>query len=50
MRQACGQAVQELLDAGVQTFAVAFLWSFRNPEHERIAAPHSSAKWRRTPM
>ena len=31
-------AVRELLDAGVETFAVAFLWSFRNPEHERIAA------------
>jgi N-methylhydantoinase A len=31
-------AVRELLDAGVETFAVAFLWSFRNPEHERVAA------------
>jgi N-methylhydantoinase A len=32
------RAVRELLDAGVETFAVAFLWSFRNPEHERVAA------------
>ncbi|NTA40257.1 hydantoinase/oxoprolinase family protein [Agrobacterium salinitolerans] len=31
------RATQELLDAGVQTFAVAFLWSFRNPKHERLA-------------
>jgi hypothetical protein len=29
--------IRELLDADVETFAVAFLWSFRNPEHERIA-------------
>lgn len=28
-------AVKELIDAGVQTFSVALLWSFRNPEHER---------------
>ena len=27
-------AVRELIDAGVQTFAVALLWSFRNPAHE----------------
>ena len=32
------RAVRELLDAGVETFAVAFLWSFRNPAHERTAA------------
>jgi N-methylhydantoinase A len=32
------QAARELRDAGVQTFAVAFLWSFRNPQHERRAA------------
>ncbi|PSH65240.1 hydantoinase/oxoprolinase family protein [Phyllobacterium sophorae] len=31
-------AVRELLAEGVQTFAVAFLWAFRNPEHERVAA------------
>ncbi len=31
-------AARSLLAEGVQTFAVAFLWSFRNPEHERIAA------------
>ena len=29
------QAVQDLIDAGAQTFAVALLWSFRNPAHER---------------
>lgn len=28
-------AVNELIDAGVETFAVAFLWSFRNPRHEQ---------------
>jgi N-methylhydantoinase A len=31
------RAVRQLLDAGVETFAVAFLWSFRNPAHERTA-------------
>lgn len=31
------EAVGELLGAGVETFAVAFLWSFRNPDHERRA-------------
>ena len=31
------QAVRELLDEGVETFAVAFLWAFRNPGHERLA-------------
>lgn len=31
-------AVCDLVAAGVQTFAVAFLWAFRNPEHERIVA------------
>ncbi len=42
------QAVRELLDAGVETFAVAFLWAFRNADHERRAgrvirelAPHA---------
>ncbi len=30
-------AVRSLLDEGVETFAVAFLWSFRNPAHERRA-------------
>lgn len=28
-------AVEYLSDRGVETFAVAFLWSFRNPTHER---------------
>jgi N-methylhydantoinase A len=28
-------AVRELIDAGAQTFAVALLWSFRNPAHEK---------------
>lgn len=32
------RAVRELLDEGVETFAVGFLWSFRNPAHERRAA------------
>ncbi len=29
------QAVDELTAEGVETFAVVFLWSFRNPDHER---------------
>lgn len=29
------QAVQELLDLGVDAIAVSLLWSFRNPAHER---------------
>src|SRR6516225_9655283 len=29
------RAVQELIDAGAQTFAVVLLWSFRNPAHEQ---------------
>jgi len=29
------RAVAELSQAGVETFAVALLWSFRNPSHER---------------
>jgi N-methylhydantoinase A len=28
-------AVRELIEGGAQTFAVALLWSFRNPSHER---------------
>lgn len=28
-------AVHELIEAGAQTFAVALLWSFRNPSHEQ---------------
>jgi N-methylhydantoinase A len=32
-------AVRELIEAGAQTFAVALLWSFRNPAHElRVGA------------
>ena len=30
------RAVQELLDAGVETIAVCLLWSFRNPAHEQL--------------
>lgn len=30
-------AVRELMAEGVQTFAVALLWAFRNPQHERLA-------------
>lgn len=32
------QAVQELIDEDVETFAVCFLWSFRNPKHEQMVA------------
>jgi N-methylhydantoinase A len=35
--QSVRTAVRDLIAEGVQTFAVAFLWSFRNPEHERRA-------------
>jgi N-methylhydantoinase A len=30
------RAVQALLDSGVETIAVSLLWSFRNPDHERL--------------
>lgn len=30
--------VARLVDDGVESFAVSFLWSMRNPEHERVAA------------
>lgn len=29
------RAIRDLLDKGVEAIAVSFLWSFRNPEHER---------------
>ena len=32
------QAVEELTGLGVETFAITFLWSFRNEAHERRAA------------
>ncbi|MFQ5913388.1 MAG: hydantoinase/oxoprolinase family protein [Nitrospinota bacterium] len=31
------QAVQELLEEGVEAIAVSFLWSFKNRSHERLA-------------
>lgn len=31
-------AVSELVDEGVEAVAVSFLWSFKNPEHERRVA------------
>ena len=33
--EAARRAVEELSEAGVETFAVALLWSFRNPAHEQ---------------
>jgi N-methylhydantoinase A len=30
-------SVRELRDDGVRSFAICFLWAFRNPEHERAA-------------
>jgi N-methylhydantoinase A len=30
-------AVRRALEKGIESFAVCFLWSFRNPEHERAA-------------
>lgn len=32
---AARQAIQELLDAGIEALAICTLWSFRNPVHER---------------
>lgn len=32
------EAVADLLDIGLEGFAVSYLWSFRNPEHERRTA------------
>ncbi|QEX19479.1 5-oxoprolinase [Hypericibacter terrae] len=34
-RGAARAAVEELIEAGVETFAVALLWAFRNPAHEQ---------------
>src|SRR4051812_34996329 len=39
------QAVRELRDSGVETIAVCFLWSFRNPDHERRAAEIVGEDW-----
>ena len=39
------QAVRELRDEGVETLAVCFLWSFRNPAHERRAAEIICEEW-----
>jgi N-methylhydantoinase A len=32
------RAIRELVDAGVEAIAICFLWSFRNPRHERRVA------------
>lgn len=34
----CREAVQRLLDQGVEAFAISFMWSVMNPAHERAAA------------
>jgi N-methylhydantoinase A len=39
------QAVRELRDEGVETLAVCFLWSFRNPDHERRARDIIHEEW-----
>ncbi len=31
------KAVRALIEQGAETFAVAFLWAFRNPQHEQLA-------------
>jgi N-methylhydantoinase A len=35
-RDEAERAVRQLLDSNVETIAVCLLWSFRNPEHERL--------------
>jgi N-methylhydantoinase A len=30
-------SIRDLLDRGIRSFAVCFLWSFRNPDHELLA-------------
>jgi N-methylhydantoinase A len=37
-RDALRAAIQRLLDDGVEALAVCFLWSFKNPVNERLAA------------
>lgn len=32
------EALSELVNAGIEVLAICFLWSFRNPDHERRAA------------
>ncbi|MDH3639066.1 MAG: hydantoinase/oxoprolinase family protein, partial [Gammaproteobacteria bacterium] len=34
----CRESIQRLLDAGVEAFAISFMWSIVNPEHERAVA------------
>lgn len=34
-REQARQAIQELLDQGVEAIAIGFLWAFKNPAHER---------------
>jgi len=34
----CRESIQRLLDAGVEAFAVSFLWSIVNPAHEQAVA------------
>lgn len=36
-RKGVKQAVRKLLDRGVEAIGIAFLWSFKNPEHELAA-------------
>ncbi|NBP72565.1 MAG: hydantoinase/oxoprolinase family protein, partial [Alphaproteobacteria bacterium] len=37
-RTAARAGIEELIDAGAESFAVCLLWAFRNPEHERQIA------------
>jgi N-methylhydantoinase A len=39
------QAVRDLRDEGVEALAVCFLWSFRDPVHERRAAEIAREEW-----
>lgn len=36
-RDGLRRSVEALLNKGIRSFAVCFLWSFRNPDHEQIA-------------
>lgn len=36
-REGIRRSIREMLARGIRSFAVCFLWSFRNPEHELLA-------------
>lgn len=43
-------ATSSLLDAGVESIAISFLWSVVNPDHEALAAEAISREWPNLPV